>query len=105
VLTSLLGVGLSLIGFCCGGLGAAAAGTVAASSVADGVRGPVAWPFWVAGAALFLAAALVHRSSHRRPGGGCCSITHAAERHPTKAAFARPAPSIQLQATFKPKLL
>jgi hypothetical protein len=69
-LSTLLGAGLSLVGLCCGGAvlagGAATAGTAGVGTAAAG--GPASWPFFAAGAALAVAAWLVHRRTQRR---GC----------------------------------
>lgn len=69
-LSTLLGAGLSLIGLCCGGAvlagGAATAGTAGVGTAA--ADGPASWPFVATGAALAIAAWLVHRRTQRR---GC----------------------------------
>jgi len=71
-LSTLLGMGLSLVGLCCGGAalagGAAAAGAAGAGSAAA-ADGPEAWPFFLTGAALAFGAWLMHRRTRRR---GCC---------------------------------
>lgn len=61
-----IGAGLATLGLCCGApLVAAGAGT-AASAAGASAAGPASWPFFLAAAALFAAAWLLHRGATGR---------------------------------------